>query len=190
MDAFIGEIRPFGFGFAPSGWMTCSGQILAISQFTTLFSILGTQYGGNGSTTFALPNLQSSVLNGSGTLPGGSTYTVGETAGTANVTLLSTEMPLHTHTVDGGTATAATSALTVPTNTSYISNSLSKASPGATTGLAGHSYVPSTPLPPLTNLNPNAIGLNGGSQPHNNMAPYLAISYCICATSGTFPARN
>lgn len=190
MDAFVGEIRPYAFGFAPRGWLQCNGQILPIAQYSSLFSILGTQYGGNGSTTFALPNIQSSVLNGSGALTGGSTYTVGEMAGTSNVSLLITEMPRHTHTVDGGTATSTLSAVTVPTNTSYVSNSFSKANSGVTTGLSGKSYIPATPPPTaLTNLNPTTIGINGGSTPHNNMAPYVAISYCICL-SGTFPARN
>ncbi|WCT14070.1 phage tail protein [Mucilaginibacter jinjuensis] len=190
MDAFVGEIRPYAFGFAPRGWMPCNGQILPIASYAPLFSILGTQYGGNGSTTFALPNIQSSVLNGSGTLLGGDTYTVGEMAGVSNVTLLSTEMPAHTHTVDGGTATSAISAVTVPTNSSYITNSFSKATPGATTGLSGKSYIPGTPPPTgLTNLNPTTIGISGGNLAHNNMAPYLAISYCICI-SGVFPTRN
>jgi microcystin-dependent protein len=187
MEAFTGEIRPFAFNFNPQNWQLCRGQILAISQFSALFSILGTTYGGNGTTTFALPNIQGTVINGVGTLPGGSNYVLGEIAGTADVTLLNTQMPAHNHSFNGGTA-VITTLVNAPATGSYLSNSLAKTSPSAPTGTLGRSYGPSSGSP-LSLLNPLAVGFSGGNSPHNNMAPYVVINYCICI-NGIFPTRN
>jgi microcystin-dependent protein len=177
MDAYIGMIAMFGFNFAPRGWMLCNGQSIAIASNTALFSLLGTTYGGNGQTTFNLPNLQSRVPIGMGTGPGLSSYQIGQTGGTENVTLLSTQMPQHSHVMtasgDGPTqATAAGASLASevrggvnPMPTVYASGATNPVSMGSATTLAG------------------------GNQPHNNMQPYLAINYSI-ATKGIFPSRN
>jgi len=191
MDAFVGEIRPFGFSFAPRGWMACNGQLLPIQSYTALFSIIGTYYGGNGTTNFQLPNIQGAVLNGQGQLTGGSQYVIGEVGGSTGVTLLTTEIPSHTHTMDGAVSTSTTASVTTPSSSTYISNSFTIQKPGDTVGLVGHSYASSaaTPPPVLATLNPTTVGLTGSNLPHNNMAPFLAIGYCICI-SGIFPTRN
>jgi microcystin-dependent protein len=187
MDPFIGEIRAFGNTYAPRGWAVCAGQLLPISQYPALFSLLGVMYGGNGTTNFALPNLMGQVAIGQGQLTGGNDYVMGETGGTPGVTLISTEMPAHTHTFNGGTAAAPVTTLTnaPAANHSYISNAFVKNSD--TSGVPGRSYAPATP-PANAMLNPLAVGVNGGSQPHSNMMPYVAINYCI-ALVGIFPQR-
>jgi microcystin-dependent protein len=187
MEPLLGEIRPFAFSFNPSNWLVCNGQLLPIQQYSALYSILGIAYGGNGTTNFALPNIQGSVANGAGQMPGGQNYTVGEAGGSTGVTLTTDTMPAHNHGFNGATTTAANDILTVPVNGSYISNSFAKANPGATTGVLGRSFAPATPAPNGI-LNPASIGLSGGNQPHNNMMPYVAITYCI-AIAGTFPTR-
>ena len=177
-DPFVAEIRIFPFNFAPRGWAFCNGQILPISQNTALFSLLGTTYGGNGQTTFALPNLQGRAMVGWGQGPGLSLYALGETAGEPNNTLLTTEMPSHTHAPNGGTAPNPATVLSPQGNvwgvagTRRVPVSLYKA--GASTAAA---------------MNPLALGLAGGSLPHSNMQPYLGLSFII-ATQGIFPARN
>jgi microcystin-dependent protein len=187
MEPLLGEIRPFGYNFAPLGWQKCNGQLLAISQYAALFSILGTSYGGNGTTNFALPNIQGSVFNGIGTLPGGDTYVLGEVAGTTSVIVLSPEMPSHNHSLNGATSNTAPET-SAPAAGSYIGNSYGKANPTVPGSTPGKTYAPVGGVPKV-NLNLATIGLNGGNQPHNNMAPYLAINYCI-AIVGNFPARN
>ncbi len=176
MDAFIGMIAMFGFNFAPRGWMLCNGQLLSISSNTALFSLLGTTYGGNGTTTFALPNLQSRVPVGMGTGPGLSNYQIGQTGGTENVTLLSTQMPQHNHimTASGDGPTQATA------------SGASLASQGRTGGTMPVVYAngATTPVDMAS-----ATSLAGGNQPHSNLQPYLAINYSI-ATQGIFPSRN
>ncbi len=173
MDSpFLGMIAMFGFNFAPRGWAFCNGQILPIAQNTALFSLLGTTYGGNGQTTFALPDLRGRVPIGQFQGPGLSDYTLGQVAGSETVTLLSTQIPAHTHTLNGITQ-AGTSA--VPTGNLP-----------ANTGALDKEYgIPGT----LTPMNAQAIGSTGGNQPHSNMQPYLAINYCI-ALQGIFPSRN
>ena len=172
-NQFVAEIRIFPFNFAPTGWAFCDGQILPISQNTALFSLLGTTYGGNGQSTFALPNLQGSAVLQPGQGPGLSLRDLGETGGEQNVTLLQTEMPVHSHTVEA----AATGGLPSPTNNAWAS------------GLKGHpgSYAASGP----SNVQMNAFGtsLTGGNLPHNNMPPYLTLNFCI-ALQGIFPPRS
>jgi microcystin-dependent protein len=186
MDAFLGEIRAMGFGFNPQNWMLCAGQILPIQQYTALFSLLGTTYGGNGTTTFQLPNLQGQVAVSSGQSTIGQNYDLGETGGAANVTLLAPEMPAHTHTANGANATQPiVNTVSTPANNTYIANPVAKTSP--TTGTPGRGYAPTTATP-IATLNPMAVGLNGSTLPHNNMMPYLAINYCICI-NGYFPQR-
>jgi microcystin-dependent protein len=167
---YIGEVRAFAFGFAPKGWQLCNGQTLAINQNTALFSILGTTYGGNGVSTFQLPNLQGVVPISMGTDPFGNTYVEGETGGEVNHTLSFNEMPTHTHTpLAGATANKNVPAGLLPGN-----------NPSQNFYIAGA---------PNTTLNPAAVQPVGGNQPHNNMAPYLVLNYCI-AIIGIFPSRN
>ncbi|HZZ89342.1 MAG TPA: tail fiber protein [Caulobacteraceae bacterium] len=171
-DFFLGEIKLTPYNFAPFRWANCSGQLLSISQNTALFSLLGTFYGGNGQTTFALPDLRSRAVQGVGT----STST-GQTDGTESVTVLSTQYPQHTHQMKVNTAAGG---LGVPTN-----NFLSQVTPNANS--TGKIYAAPGALQPL---NPATLGIYaGGSVPHENRQPHLALNYII-ALSGIFPARN
>jgi microcystin-dependent protein len=176
MEPFLGMIAMFGFNFAPRGWAFCNGQSMSIAQNSALFSLLGTTYGGNGTTTFNLPNLQSRVPIGMGTGPGLSNYQIGQQGGSETVTLISTEMPQHNHLMtasgDGPTQATATGA--------------SLASQGRTGGTMPIIYASGATTP--VNM-ASTTSIAGGSQPHNNMQPYLAINYSI-ATTGIFPSRN
>ncbi|HEX4695941.1 phage tail protein [Sphingomonas sp.] len=174
---FIGEIRAFGFNFPPRNYMFASGQLLPIAQYTALFSILGTTYGGNGTTNFALPDLRGRVAIAQGQGPGLSQYVLGETTGTENVTLLSTEMPAHTHQMMGGTVANAPNQVS---GTPEAGAMFGGSSPGK-------AYVATA-----ANLTPMAvqtIGFTGGGQVHNNIQPVLCINYCV-AIQGIFPTRN
>jgi microcystin-dependent protein len=164
---YLGEIRIFSFNFPPKGWVLCNGQILPINQNAALFSLLGTIYGGNGTTTFALPNLQGNVPVHMG--PG---FTEGQVGGQNTHTLLQTEMASHTHPLNAATAQAG-GATNVVTN-NLPSNPTSKAFYAS--GIN-------------TSMNPAVVGLAGQSQPHDNMSPYLVLNFCI-ATVGIFPSRN
>ena len=170
-DQFVAEIRIFGFNFAPTGWALCNGQILPISQNTALFSLLGTTYGGNGQSTFALPDMQGNAPMHPGQGPGLSLHDLGEQSGTEFVTLLDSEMPAHSHTL--GT-TNQTGEDRTPTG-----ETLSKA-------VGGNIYGPTTNI---VQFNPAALPLSGGSSPHNNMMPYLTLNFCI-ALQGIFPPRT
>jgi microcystin-dependent protein len=173
---FVAEIRMFGFNFPPVGWAFCNGQLLPISQNTALFSLLGTTYGGNGVSTFQLPNMQNNAPMHPGQGPGLSLHDLGETGGSETVTLLLTEIPAHGHPV---TASASQGLLNTPSATTGLARSK-----------AGDAYVTQTPQPPpLVQMNANTIGSTGGSQPHNNLMPYLALNFCI-ALQGVFPPRT
>jgi microcystin-dependent protein len=170
---YVGEIRMFGGSFAPAGWMTCDGQLLPISEYETLFNLIGTTYGGDGQTTFALPALNGRVPVHMGTNPGtGSTYTIGQTAGVSSVTLTSNQMPTHTHPAiaDGNQATTNQ---TLPTNNSY--------------GTLATTKIYSTKTTSLQQMNNQMLQSQGGSQPHDNMQPYLALTYII-SLFGIFPS--
>jgi microcystin-dependent protein len=174
MDPFVAEIRIFPFNFAPKGWAWCDGQLLPLSQNTALFSLLGTTYGGDGKSNFALPDLQGRAPMHPGQGPGLSLHDLGETGGDETVTLLESEMPSHSH---------ALMALNVAANrTNPAGNSIARAS-------AGTPYAPPSPPPPLTNLADVTIPPAGGDQPHNNMQPYLTFYFCI-ALQGVFPPRT
>jgi microcystin-dependent protein len=175
-EPFIGEIIIGGWNFAPRGYALCNGQILSISQNTALFSLLGTTYGGNGTTTFNLPNLQSSVAIGFGSGPGLSNYSLGEQGGEENHTLLATEMPAHNHLVNSNNGDGA---LNTPVNNFF-------AGPGADRDLFWYNDANTGGT---SNMNPGAIGLSGSNLPHNNRMPYLVVNYCI-AMQGIFPSRN
>src|SRR5436190_15653647 len=165
---FIGEIAIFPYGFAPQGWAPCHGQIMAISQNTALFSVLGTQYGGNGKTTFALPNLEC-IPVGAGQGPALSEYFVGETGGDAQVQLTTSQMPSHSHPFDVSTDQAKSA--------SPGGNRLARAWVAqATTDNVANFYSPN-PGNAKAVLSPNALAANGGNQPHDNMQPYLALQF-------------
>jgi len=161
---YLGEIRIVSFNFPPKGWALCNGQTLAINQNQALFALLGTTYGGNGQTTFQLPNLQAGmpVHQGNG-------FAQGQTGGESNHTLVTAEMPSHNHVAQG-----------VSTNSS---------NPSAT----GNTWAASAENPyaatPNTTMSPNAVSITGGGQPHSNMPPYLVLNFII-ALQGIFPSRN
>lgn len=173
-DQYVGEIRIFGCNFAPTGWAQCNGQILSISQNTALFSLLGTNYGGDGRVTFALPNLQGAATLNWGSGAGLTSYVVGETAGAATVTLTLNEMPGHSHTVN-----AINSGNAASPNGSIWGNPTARPAPNFFTNSVGSGPV----------MNPQAIGVNGGNSAHNNLMPYQVVNYCIALT-GVFPPRS
>lgn len=179
MDSFVAEIRIFPYSFAPVNWALCNGQILPISQNTALFSLLGTTYGGDGRTTFALPNLQGAVPVSAGQAISGTQWFLGEATGTANYTLQQSEMPAHNH--------ALMASSTVGTQTTSAGAQIANGVVGSFRG--GSSALIYSSGTPNTVLNPQSIVPNGGSQPHNNMMPYLAFNFCI-ALRGIFPPRS
>ncbi len=169
---YVGEIRMFGGSFAPAGWMTCDGQLIPISENDTLFNLIGTTYGGDGQSTFALPNISGRLPLDQGQSPStGTNYTIGQTAGTSTVTLTPNQIPIHNHAViaDNNNATTIN---TSPTNGTY-GNATPKTDYSATATLH-----PMFPLPG-----------QGGNQPHDNMMPYLAVTYII-SMFGIFPSQN
>lgn len=175
-EFFIGQIMMTGFNFAPKYFAACNGQLLPINQNQALFSLLGTQYGGNGTTNFALPDLRGRTPVGyaSSVDPGWQppSVQIGQSAGVENVTLLTTNLPQHSHTVNAST-TAGDNRL--PSNRVYATNAsqnLYAAGPGS-----------------LVGMNPATVAPSGGNQPHPNMQPYSTINFCI-ALSGIFPSRN
>ncbi len=174
-EAFVGEIRIVGFNFPPKGWAACNGQLIPISQNTALFSLLGTQFGGNGTTNFALPNLQGSSALGQGQGVGLTDYTVGEIGGSSGIVLSSTQIPTHTHPLNGLNAAATTSIPTgaVPAEAAANPRFTSLYSTTAATGTAA----------------PAAVSAAGNGTAHNNMQPYLTMNFVI-ALQGIFPLRN
>jgi microcystin-dependent protein len=172
-DPFVAEIRIFPFNFAPKGWAWCDGQILPISQNTALFSLLGTTYGCNGQSTFALPNLQGSAPIHAGQGPGLSLYDLGQSGGSETVTLLESEIPAHSH---------AMMALADPANAQIPSPTAS-----LTRSAGGFAYSVTTSG--LVSMANNALVPAGGDQPHNNLMPYLTLNFNI-ALQGVFPPRS
>lgn len=161
----------FAGNFAPRGWAFCNGQLLSISQNSALFALLGTTYGGDGQNTFALPDLRGRAPVHAGTLSGGGTYVQGQAGGVESVTLTSTQIPPHTHTLTAGAVgTQASPAGGLPGTTPARDFRYSNANANVT-------------------LNPAALQTAGGSQPHDNLSPYLGISFII-ALEGVFPSRN
>ena len=178
MDPFIGEIRLVAFNFAPQGWAFCNGQILAVQQNAALFSLLGTVYGGNGSTTFALPNLQSRVAVCMGQGQGLSPYLIGQMAGTENTTLNMNNLPAHTHNV-------ALSA----NHTAGDKNDPTNAYPGLATDSNGGAAPIYTQTKGNVTMAPQVTAATGGNQPFSSLQPYLALNYII-ALQGIFPSRQ
>jgi len=173
---YVGEIRAFGFNFAPSSWAFCNGQQVPIAQNTTLFTILGTTYGGDGQSTFNLPNLQGRAPIHQGQGIGLSPYSLGQASGTEQVTLLTTQIPQHNHNVNSVETTVAAQRATTPGPTVF---------PGPSNPANG--YV-ATGTPSVA-FSPKTIGFTGSSLPHNNQQPLLALNFCI-SLYGIFPARN
>ncbi|MEA2301264.1 MAG: hypothetical protein QOE44_1799 [Solirubrobacteraceae bacterium] len=176
-DPFVAEIRIFPFNFAPTGWATCDGQLLPISQNTALFSLLGTSYGGDGRSTFGLPDLQGRVPVSQGQGPGLSSYAVGEALGSDTVTLLDGEMPAHSHVLSAEDPSIQGADQSAPSSTSVLA---------ASTG--GFAYQPNASTQPVQ-MNPAAVATLGGSQPHNSLQPYLTLTFCI-ALQGVYPPRS
>ncbi len=176
MDPFLAEIRIFPFPFAPTGWAHCDGQLLPLSQNTALFSLLGTTYGGDGKSTFALPDFQGNIGMHPGQGPGLSLHDLGETSGSDTVTLLISEMPLHTHTPVNARASGG---LANPGGNMWGTSNAAK--------VAANFYAPAAGTTPVV-MNPAALSLAGGSLPHNNLMPYLALNFCM-ALQGVFPSR-
>lgn len=173
MDPFVAEIRIFGFNFAPKGWAFCNGQLLPISQNTALFSLLGTTYGGDGKSNFALPDLQGRAPMHPGQGPGLSLHDLGESAGSDTVTLLDSEMPSHPHALMASTQPGE--------DASPAGEALARS--------VGASLYQTNTTQNLVAMSTNALTPAGGGQPHNNLMPYLTLNFCI-ALQGVFPPRS
>jgi microcystin-dependent protein len=171
MDPFIGQIIMFAGNFAPRGWALCDGQLLPIAQNTALFSILGTTYGGDGRTTFGLPDLRGRVPVHPGQGSGLSPYTLGQTAGSETVTLIETQMPMHTHVFAPGCSTD-------PPSSGNPAN-----------GVPAAQDVQAFGNPANASMLPGNSSVAGGSQPHENLQPLLCVNFII-ALEGIFPSRN
>jgi microcystin-dependent protein len=172
-NPFVAEIRIFPFNFAPKGWAFCDGQLLPLSQNTALFSLLGTTYGGDGKSNFALPNMQGNAPMHPGQGPGLSLHDLGETGGSDTVTLLESEIPSHSHALMAQTLSATSQ------------------TPGPNVGLARSRTVTaySATTTPVVQMSTNTVAPAGGDQPHNNLMPYLTLNFCI-ALQGVFPPRT
>ncbi|MDD5276124.1 MAG: tail fiber protein [Methylovulum sp.] len=174
-EPFIGEIRMAGFNFAPRGWALCDGQLLPIAPYTALFSLLGTTFGGNGQTNFALPDLRGRVPLHQGQGPGLTDRIMGELSGEQSVTLHTSQMPMHTHLVNAHTGVGSVTTA----GDQFIASPLD---PGTRDPLPSFSPTADTVMNPMTN------GISGGNEPHDNMQPYLCVNFII-SLEGIFPSR-
>jgi microcystin-dependent protein len=174
-DPFVTEIRIFGFNFPPKGWAFCNGQLMPISQNTAVFSLLGTTYGGDGKSTFALPDLQGNAALCAGQSAGTSEYFLGQMGGSQNVTLIQSEIPVHTHSLSAFVSVNADQFGPNPNGQSILGRSVN-----------GNAY--STNITKVVQMAPQALAPAGGSLPHNNMQPTIALNFCI-ALQGVFPQR-
>jgi microcystin-dependent protein len=178
-DQFVGEIRTFPFNFAPVGWALCDGQIMSISQNMALFSLIGTYYGGDGRSNFALPNFQGAIPVHQGTGTGLSAYVIGQSGGDVSVTLLQSQNGAHTHAL---TAIAQTATNANPEGGLFMTGHYAA-------GSVGGKIAAYTADAPNADMNATAIVQAGNGLPHNNMMPYLALNFCI-ALQGIFPQRS
>jgi len=172
-DPFVAEIRIFPFNFSPRGWAWCDGQLMPLSQNTALFSLLGTTYGGNGKSNFALPDLQGRAPMHPGQGPGLSLHDLGETGGSETVTLLESEIPAHSHALR---ASSDDGDLKAPANTRVL-------------GRSTNGFLYQSSASGLQSMSDQALAPAGGDQPHNNLQPYLTFYFCI-ALQGVFPPRT
>jgi microcystin-dependent protein len=179
-EPFLGEIRLVGFNFAPVGWALCAGQILPINQNTALFSLLGTTYGGNGTTTFALPDLQGRAALGMGNGAGLSPYVLGQIMGTETVTLTVGQMPAHNHLI---AANAANATVSSPSGADLAQTAEARG------GGAAYNTYSTPPMAKPVTLDAATVQPSGGSGPHPNIQPVLALNYII-ALQGIFPSRG
>jgi len=202
MEGTVGEVRLFAANFAPYTWSLCNGQIMNIQQNTALYAIIGTIYGGNGTSTFQLPNLMSRAVVGAGQGPGLTAYTPGETAGAENVTLLTSELPAHTHTAVVTPGTGAAANITLNSSSAngvtdpggaYIGQDdgdgltqYTSSNAHLVTMASGAIQINAVGGPQITSA---ALNPTGGSLPHSNIQPLLGLNYIICLY-GTFPVRN
>jgi microcystin-dependent protein len=181
MDNYLGEIRIFSYNRIPRGWAPCNGQLLAIAQNQALFALLGVYYGGNGTTNFALPNLNGRTIMGTGTSTSGTNYPIGSAAGTETVTLNNGQLPAHTHLVNTNNSYDVGSP-----STNFLANPNTQGGSPVANKATVNLYTPTpgtlTPLAP-------AVTSAGGNQPHENRMPFLVLSYCI-ALQGVFPSRQ
>jgi microcystin-dependent protein len=169
-EPFVGEIRMFAGNFAPQGWVFCDGRVLSIAEFDTLFVLIGTTYGGDGVTTFNVPDLRGRLPVHQGN-NGAATYVIGQIAGSEEVTTIVSQLPAHTHVLSAGTSPGT------------------QATPSGDVLAASSSLGLYTTQAPNTAMAPTAVGATGGSQPHNNMQPFLGVSF-IMSLFGIFPSRN
>ena len=172
-DPFVAEIRIFPFNFAPKYWAFCDGQLLPLSQNTALFSLLGTTYGGDGRSTFALPDMQGNCPMHPGQGPGLSAYNLGQMGGSETVTMLTSQIPAHSHNLQTVVQPATTG---LPSATASLARS------------TGGSAYKATPYVPTVTMNSQSLSPVGGGLPHNNMMPYLTLNFCIALT-GVYPPR-
>jgi len=179
MEGYLAEVRMFAGNFAPRGWFFCQGQLLSIAQWTALFALLGTTYGGNGQTTFGLPDFRGRVATGTGTGPGLPSIDLGEMAGTPTTTLIITNLPMHNHTITGNITPQAASDGTL------VNDALGKVLGPGTFYAAAQDPVNMAPISSAGLV----VGITGSNQPVNIMQPYLGMNYVICA-EGIFPSRN
>lgn len=173
MEPYLGQLQLFAFNFVPKGWMPCEGQLLSIQQYQALYALLGTTFGGNGTTTFGLPDLRGRAALGAGQRPGGAYYQLGQQGGSEGVTLMADNLPAHDHAIQATTGAA----------TGRIAGGALLADTGAGAAL----YAPELGPSPAT-MAAAALGAAGGSQPHANMQPYLAMTWAI-ALAGIWPSR-
>ncbi|MGO4620566.1 phage tail protein [Ensifer sp. 2YAB10] len=174
-EPFIGEIQLFGFNFAPYGWALCNGTLLPIQQNTPLFALIGNSYGGDGRSNFQLPNFAGRAGCGQGSGPGLTPHAIGEVFGSESVTLLSTEMPAHTH------------ALTIYNQTDVSKRASTPSAGNSLTLPAQNTVMAAVAAKPDAQFAPSMIGPTGGNQPHENRQPFLAVNFCI-ALQGAFPS--
>jgi microcystin-dependent protein len=174
MDPFVAEIRIFPFNFAPKGWAFCDGQILPLSQNTALFSLLGTTYGGDGKSNFALPNMQGNAPMHPGQGPGLSLHDLGETGGSDTVSLLESEIPSHSHFMRAHNGDPA---------------DVQNPSPNVVMAQSANGFAYQTTIQNVVSMSDNTLAPAGGDQPHNNLQPYLTLNFCI-ALQGVYPPRT